>query len=173
MDAKQSDCPISFLHTSTNNMSFIGQLFKHRFIYCSSALGSLLFGAVVISCQGCRSHPSDRPVGTVVHITPPLGLPPVPIPADNPPTAETISLGRELFYDRRLSRDDSVACATCHEPTLAFTDHRKVSLGVGGTSGVRNAPTVINAAYLPVQFWMAGLSVSKSRRRGPSLTPWR
>jgi len=93
------------------------------------------------------------PVGAVVHIAAPLGLPPVPIPRDNPPTAETIALGRKLFYDKRLSKSDAVACATCHDPRLGFTDRLPVSRGVGGVAGVRNAPTIANAAYLPLQFW--------------------
>jgi cytochrome c peroxidase len=92
-------------------------------------------------------------VGAVVRIVAPLGLPPVPYPADNPPTAETIALGRRLFYDPRLSKDNTIACASCHNPGLEFTDGRRVSLGVGGVTGVRNAPSLLNAAYSPVQFW--------------------
>ena len=82
-----------------------------------------------------------------------MGLPPVPIPADNPPTAETIALGRKLFYDMRLSKDNTVSCASCHNPNLAFTDGRPLARGVGGMIGIRNAPTLLNAAYSPLQFW--------------------
>ncbi|WP_213804046.1 cytochrome c peroxidase [Granulicella sp. dw_53] len=102
---------------------------------------------------GCKSPVSERPIGTAVEIKPPLGLPPVPIPPDNPPTKETIALGRRLFYDVRLSKDNSLACASCHNPTLGFTDGQQISRGVGGMGGVRNAPTVANTAYLPLQFW--------------------
>jgi cytochrome c peroxidase len=108
---------------------------------------------VLAALAGCRSTPSERPIGAVVHITPPLGLPPVPIPADNPPTAETIALGRKLFYDTRLSKDNTISCAFCHNPQLGFTDGLAISRGVGGMTGIRNAPTVVNAAYLPLQFW--------------------
>jgi len=104
-------------------------------------------------CVGCRTSGNERPIGAVVDIKAPLGLPPVPIPADNPPTAETIALGRRLFYDARLSKDNSVSCASCHNPSLAFTDGRAVARGVGGTLGVRNSPTLLNAAYSPLQFW--------------------
>jgi cytochrome c peroxidase len=82
-----------------------------------------------------------------------MGLPPVPIPPDNPPTAATIGLGRKLFYDMRLSKDDSVSCASCHSPNLGFTDGLRVARGVGGMTGLRNAPTLLNAAYSPLQFW--------------------
>ncbi len=81
----------------------------------------------------------------------PLGLPPVP--ADNPMTPEKIELGRMLYFDTRLSRDGTVSCATCHEPKTAWTKHEPTSTGIGGQSGARNSPTVINAAYATSQFW--------------------
>ena len=95
----------------------------------------------------------ETPIGAVVTIKTPLGLPPVPIPADNPPTVETIALGRKLFYDTRLSKDNTVSCASCHHPNLGFTDGLRVARGVGGMNGRRNAPTLLNAAYSPLQFW--------------------
>ena len=79
---------------------------------------------LLVFCIGCRTSGNDRPIGAVVDIKAPLGLPPVPIPPDNPPTAETIALGRKLFYDMRLSKDNTVSCASCHNPNLAFTDGR-------------------------------------------------
>ena len=117
------------------------------------AFGVALLFLIFFCTIGCKHSVSARPIGQTVTITPPLGLPPVPIPAANPPTAQTIALGRFLFYDKRLSKDDTIACASCHMPTLDFTDERKVSLGVGGTKGVRNAPSILDAAYLPLQFW--------------------
>jgi cytochrome c peroxidase len=108
---------------------------------------------VTALCAGCRTQGSDKPIGAVVQLQAPLGLPPVPIPADNPPTAETIALGRRLFYDVRLSKDNSLSCASCHNPEDAFTDGRRLSLGVGGTVGIRNAPTLLNAAYAATLFW--------------------
>ncbi|MGC2398196.1 MAG: cytochrome c peroxidase [Acidobacteriaceae bacterium] len=89
----------------------------------------------------------------MVTIKPPLGLPQVPIPADNPPTRETIALGRKLFYDPRLSKNNTLSCASCHNPYMAFGDGRSIALGFGGALGVRNAPTILNAAYSPLQFW--------------------
>ena len=71
----------------------------------------------------------------------------------NPETAEGVALGRKLFYERKLSRDNTLACASCHNPLLGFTDGQKHSTGVGGKIGTRNAPTVINAAYFPSLFW--------------------
>ena len=113
-----------------------------------------LFVVLAVGCKPPAPANTERmPIGKVVEITPPLGLPPVPIPANNPPTAETIALGRKLFYDTRLSKDNTLSCASCHNPNLGFTDGRVVSLGVAGTPGVRNAPSLLNAAYGTTQFW--------------------
>ena len=70
-----------------------------------------------------------------------------PIPETNPLTREKVALGRRLFFDKRLSRDGTVACATCHKPEHAFTDGRTVAVGIGGRNGTRNVPTLINRVY--------------------------
>lgn len=88
-----------------------------------------------------------------VMAAPPLGLPKVPIPADNPQTPEKIALGEKLFNDKRFSSTGEVNCATCHKREMAFTDQLPVSEGINQLTGTRNAPTVINAAYMTTQFW--------------------
>ena len=65
-------------------------------------------------------------------------IPPI-IPTDNPQTVEGITLGKKLFFDPILSGDQSIACATCHSPTNAFTDNTATSIGVDGINGNRNA----------------------------------
>jgi cytochrome c peroxidase len=75
------------------------------------------------------------------------------IPEDNAPNAARIALGRKLYFDPRLSKDGTVACATCHDVTRSFTDLRPGSEGIGGKVGRRNAPTTMNAALLANQFW--------------------
>ena len=89
----------------------------------------VVLAGFLVLCVGCRTPGNDKPIGEVVDIKAPLGLPPVPIPPDNPPTAETIALGRKLFYDTRLSKDNTVSCASCHNPNLAFTDGRRLRDG--------------------------------------------
>jgi cytochrome c peroxidase len=128
----------------------------------------LVFAAAVVSC---RSTTSERPVGKPAQVAAPLGLPPVPIPADNPVTAETVALGRKLFYDPKLSGNNTVSCATCHNPQLGFSDGRRVSFGVGGKSGKRNAPTVLNAVYGPIQFWDGRASTLEDQAAGPIANP--
>lgn len=101
---------------------------------CASIFSGLLF-AVAASAQ-------------------PLGLPPVPIPADNPQTPDKIALGDKLFNDKRFSSTGEVSCATCHDPAKAFTDSPLVtSEGINKLTGTRNAPTVINSAYYKLFFW--------------------
>jgi cytochrome c peroxidase len=79
----------------------------------------------------------------------PKGLVPPPVPADNPMSAAKIALGEKLFFDPRLSADRSVSCGSCHNPGHAFADTGALSKGVGQQSGERNAPTLLNVAYLP------------------------
>src|SRR6266705_716106 len=87
-------------------------------------------------------------------VTIPLGLDLyLPAPEENPLTAENIELGRRLFFDRRLSRDGSVSCSSCHDPERAFSDGRSIAVGVLGRQGRRNAPALINRGYGRSFFW--------------------
>lgn len=86
--------------------------------------------------------------------SPALGLPPVPIPADNPQTPEKIALGDRLFNDQRFSSTGDVSCATCHDPDKAFTDSPIAKAeGINKLTGTRNSPTVVNSAYFTRLFW--------------------
>ena len=84
----------------------------------------------------------------------PLGLDLyMPVPEDNPLTAEKVAIGRKLFFDKRLSRDKTMSCGTCHDPQRGFTDGHAVSVGVFGRKGSRNVPTLINRGYGATHFW--------------------
>ena len=84
----------------------------------------------------------------------PLGLDLyMPVPEDNPLTVEKIELGRRLFNDRRLSRDNSVSCASCHDPRRGFSTAQPIAIGVFGRQGSRNAPALINRGYGHAFFW--------------------
>jgi cytochrome c peroxidase len=89
-------------------------------------------------------QPTFKELGTV---------PAVPAPQDNPVTKEKAELGKQLFFDPRLSASKAVACASCHDPDLAWTDGRQVSFGHERQAGHRNAPSVMGAAYNAFQFW--------------------
>ena len=87
-------------------------------------------------------------------LRPPLGLDLyMPVPPGNPLTLAKVALGRRLFFDKRLSLDGTVACATCHDPKLAFSDGRTVSRGIGGAEGTRNSPAIVNRGYGRMFFW--------------------
>lgn len=75
------------------------------------------------------------------------------IPADNPLTPEKIKLGEALYFDKRLSADGTVSCATCHDPAIAFTDHNATAVGIRSGRNPRNAPTVLNAMFSANLFW--------------------
>ncbi|MFV2073128.1 MAG: cytochrome-c peroxidase [Thermoanaerobaculales bacterium] len=108
---------------------------------------AVLFGAGLVTAAGVLTHAGQEPAA-------PLGLPPVPIPKDNPQTPEKIALGDRLFHDTRFSATGEVSCATCHDDGKAFTDSPlKTSEGIEKKTGTRNAPTVVNAAYFSSQFW--------------------
>lgn len=77
-----------------------------------------------------------------------LGLPELPADADNPATRAGIELGRKLFFDRRLSLNNTQSCALCHVPEMGFTNNElRIAVGMEGRSGRRNAPTLFNVAY--------------------------
>lgn len=102
----------------------------------------------------------------------PLGLPPVPVPKNNPMTPSKIKLGDKLFHDKRFSTDGTVSCSTCHDRQKVFTDSPlKVSEGIGKLTGTRNAPTVVNAAYMRSQFWDGREPDLEGQSAGPFVNP--
>lgn len=93
------------------------------------------------------------------------------LPPDNPITRDKVALGRSLFFDPRLSVDNSVSCSTCHSPQIAFSDNRKVSLGVESRAGDRNAPAIINRAFSRLQFWDGAANSLEEQARVPLINP--
>lgn len=108
--------------------------------------------------------PTDGP-------TIPRGLVPIIWPSDNPYTPAKAELGWLLFFDKRLSIDGTVSCATCHDPKFAFTDGAAVSTGIRGQKGGRSAPTVINRAYSVEQFWDGRAATFEEQAKGPIANP--
>ncbi|NDU85475.1 MAG: c-type cytochrome [Ferrovum sp.] len=94
-----------------------------------------------------------------------------PIPTDNPMSEAKVSLGRQLYFDKRLSVDGTISCNSCHNVMGSGSDNRPVSVGVGGKKGGRNAPTVWNSAYLSVQFWDGRAATLEDQAKGPVLNP--
>ncbi len=93
------------------------------------------------------------------------------IPKDNPITKEKVELGKMLYFDTRLSADETVSCATCHHPMTGFGDGQPVSTGIKGQKGGRSAPTVINSTYNDTQFWDGRAASLEEQALGPIQNP--
>jgi cytochrome c peroxidase len=99
-----------------------------------------------VSLQTRRGQKADL---MAVLETPPLGLPVVPVPESNPLSEEKVQLGRKLFFDRRLSANNTISCAMCHIAEQGFAQNElKTPVGIEGKSVRRNAPSIYNVAYL-------------------------
>ena len=94
-----------------------------------------------------------------------------PIPATNLNYRAKIELGKQLYFDGRLSRNNQVSCAFCHNPFVGFADPRQVSIGVDGKPGGRQSPTVYNTAFNPIQFWDGRAGSLEEQAIGPIQNP--
>jgi len=93
------------------------------------------------------------------------------VPKDNPLTKGKIELGRFLFFDKRLSKNNTIACSSCHIPELAFTDGQPVSAGIRHQQGGRSAPMAINRAFSMLQFWDGRAATLEDQSVGPFTNP--
>jgi cytochrome c peroxidase len=102
----------------------------------------------------------------------PLGLSTAPVsPAENPLTLSKWNLGKKLYYDKLLSTNGTVACASCHAPEKGFTDQRETSLGINEKLGGMNAPTVVNSGLNRHQFWDGRADSLEAQAQGPVGNP--
>ncbi|MCA9144359.1 MAG: c-type cytochrome [Planctomycetaceae bacterium] len=101
----------------------------------------------------------------------PLGLKRMPIPETNELTAAKIELGKQLYFDPRLSRDDTVSCASCHDPKKGWSNGDHFATGVRGQRGGRSAPTIINSGYSYFQFWDGRAIMLEGQALGPIQNP--
>lgn len=127
--------------------------------------------ALVSLAVGAPVHGQDAPfvaeVPRLPQFPPELDIDLFWVPEDNPITAEKVALGWQLFYDPRLSGDETISCASCHLPEAGFADPRPGSVGVGGAVGDRNAPTVINAIFSETLFWDGRAASLEEQAVGP------
>lgn len=106
-------------------------------------LSIVLLLLVAVGCKKTTVTPVDEPL----YLDLPAGFPDPPIPADNQLTVKRVELGKLLFFDKGLSIDSSVSCASCHFPELAFSDNKPLSFGVENRPGFRNSPPLFNLAW--------------------------
>lgn len=120
--------------------------------------GALLLGAIVGCGDGSTRPPSSTPPPTNEVWDwkawgLPAGYPKPKVPEDNPMTVTKVELGRRLFFDKRLSYNQTQSCASCHEPQKAFTDGRAQGLGSTGELHPRGPMSIVNVAYLSALTW--------------------
>lgn len=121
----------------------------------------------VLFAVGLHLQPLEADLGYMAN-TP---LPPVPIPAGNPMTDAKINLGRQLYFDTRLSADNTISCASCHDPKTGWANHHRTDTGIRGQVGGRNSGTIINAAYMRYQFWDGREATLEGQALGPIHNP--
>jgi cytochrome c peroxidase len=138
-----------------------------------AGIATLIFGcersAKTVSPKGPQNPEAD-PLAqpkSLQQVGAPAELTREAIPPDNPQSSEKISLGQKLFFERRLSVDGTVSCSTCHDPQLAFTDRKPLSVGIKGRLGQRNAPTILNALYNKTQFWDGRVNTLEEQAANP------
>ena len=136
-------------------------------------LGSLAVCAVAILSSWIATPAANAVTATEYKLKMPFGLEEtaVVIPADNPLTVQKIELGRTLFFDKRLSNDNTIACASCHLAQFAFTDAKPVSTGIRGQKGGRSAPVAINRVFSSAQFWDGRAATLEDQSIGPFTNP--
>ncbi|MBC7546087.1 MAG: cytochrome-c peroxidase, partial [Candidatus Sericytochromatia bacterium] len=112
---------------------------------------------------------AGQPVAPTPRVTAPPTPVATPLPAHVPPAlpGQEVALGRILFFDKTLSRDGTVSCASCHDPAKGFADAVPVGVGIGGAHGTRNTPTIVNAGRQPLQFWDGRADSLEQQALGP------
>lgn len=130
-------------------------------------------GAVFIVAGGLLYLSQDKttlPSGQTY--TPPATDQPIsPLPRVLQLDARKVALGRRLFHDRRLSRDDTVSCASCHQTSLAGADARPLAVGIDGKTNTVNTPTVFNSGFNFSQFWDGRAASLEEQAAGPIHNP--
>lgn len=130
----------------------------------------ITFLALGLVFSSCRKDKVER---TITPYTPdvPSHFPAMPIPADNPFTVEGVELGRRLFYEEKLSRDNTVSCATCHKQEYSFSDDMQFSQGVDGQFGTRHSMALVNLAWQEDFFWDGRDATLEEQILEPIVTP--
>ena len=93
------------------------------------------------------------------------------VPPSNPLTKGKVELGKQLYFEPRVSLDGTVSCATCHNPVKGWTDGMSVAIGIKGQAGGRSAPTVLNSVYGKTMFWDGRAPSLEAQSQGPPQNP--
>ena len=143
---------------------------KNLLVKLVSIVATIVLASICLRCRTAAGQ--DIPAGqSILYIRAPLGLPPFPIRADNPPTAARVALGHRLFFDPILSGNNKTSCANCHKPQFGFADDRPLTKGSSGAGSRRNVPTVVNSGYLTSLFWDGRTTTLEEQVRIPIESP--
>ena len=112
----------------------------------------IIFLIVAIISFSCKKNGVDLSI-TPYQLEVPNHFPAMPIPEDNPMSVEGVELGRRLFYDTRLSLDNSISCFSCHNQNNGFSDPNTFSVGVNGEIGKRQSMSLVNLGWQSAYFW--------------------
>ena len=138
-----------------------------------SVMGVVMAGLVAAAPAWLPA--ADMPGTVVVEGVSVPDIAPLPAYVPTPPTnlgyLQKVDLGRQLYFDTRLSKNNSVSCAFCHNPGTGFADARQFSIGAFGTAGGRQAPTVYNTGFIPLQFWDGRAGSLEEQAVGPIHNP--
>ena len=123
-----------------------------------------------LTIEQIRSWVSDLSKHEELDFKLPFGLnaaPEIPSLANNPLTRAKIELGRQLYFDTRMSADGTIGCVSCHDPDEGFTRHTRFGIGVGGQEGGRNSPVSYNRILSTLQFWDGRAASVEDQAKGP------
>jgi cytochrome c peroxidase len=124
---------------------------------------SLPFLLVVFAATAARADETHQPLAPLPTI--------VPAPEENPTTAKKVLLGRQFFFDPRLSGDNTMSCASCHLPEKSLVDGRPTAIGSAGKTLARNTPSLLNVGFLPRLFWDGRAASLEQQALGPIQSP--
>ena len=143
----------------------------------TNALFCGMVGVLSLSSSICAHELDQAEVSNIITIdgkeVPDIGPLPtaIPQPATNLNYDSKIWLGKQLYFDGRLSKNNAISCAFCHNPVTGFADPKQTSVGVVGQRGGRQAPTVYNTAFNPFQFWDGRVGSLEEQAIGPIHNP--
>ncbi|WP_442483134.1 cytochrome-c peroxidase [Aeoliella sp. SH292] len=159
---------VSVAATDTGSSSEVVMLGSDELVAGIPGEGPLKLAEIERWLEDPRNHKALTPLlppGLAAGVTEIQGL------DTNPLTRAKIELGRQLYFDGRLSSDTSISCATCHDPSHGYADDTPVSFGVGNQAGGRNSPTAMNRILSGEQFWDGRAATLEDQAVGPIANP--
>jgi cytochrome c peroxidase len=129
------------------------------------------FAMLAVAWVAACTIPAPAQDSDAYELQVPAGLPKMRMPADNPLTKAKVELGKQLYFDNRLSQDMTVSCATCHDPSKGWSNADRFATGFQGQKGGRSSPTVVNSGFHSFQFWDGRAKHVEGQALGPIQNP--